>query len=245
MKCGATRSYRLNPAASRHKNPKKHYMKKTLLLAAAAVAALSSQAAISDYLNVTIDDKVVTEGATFDIELLDEYAFENLYPGQGLGNQYFADIKLENITPSNVKTTLSVNYTDHPTKAEAEADPKAWGSLQICYNGMVEGNNCLPDLNVSGTVPGSKTATYQFDNKGVDPKVEIDNRKYELTLTAEGNSLKFFVNFVKSDNSGVADIIANDGAAEFFNLQGQRVDNPEKGLYIVKQNGKTSKMVIR
>jgi hypothetical protein len=48
-------------------------------------------------------------------------------------------------------------------------------------------------------------------------------------------------------SSAVNDIIADDANApvEYFNLQGVRVNNPENGLFIRRQGGKASKVIIR
>lgn len=51
--------------------------------------------------------------------------------------------------------------------------------------------------------------------------------------------------YFKTDDPGSVGIVAAEGAAEYFNLQGVRVAQPENGLYIVRQNGKVSKQVIR
>ena len=49
-----------------------------------------------------------------------------------------------------------------------------------------------------------------------------------------------------SAGSGVAGIEADENApVEYYNLQGVRVANPEKGLYIVKQGNKVEKRVIK
>ncbi len=46
--------------------------------------------------------------------------------------------------------------------------------------------------------------------------------------------------------SGVADIVVDENApVEYYNLQGVRVANPEKGIYIVKQGSKVTKQVIK
>ncbi len=50
------------------------------------------------------------------------------------------------------------------------------------------------------------------------------------------------------ESAGVQDVIVEDNTAiapEYFNLQGVRVDNPESGLYIVRQGNKVRKVVIR
>lgn len=43
---------------------------------------------------------------------------------------------------------------------------------------------------------------------------------------------------------GVESIEAKDGEAVYFNLQGLRVDNPEKGVFIRIQNGKSTKIAL-
>ena len=47
--------------------------------------------------------------------------------------------------------------------------------------------------------------------------------------------------------TGVESISVEDSVAplEYFNLQGVRVENPENGLYIVRQGNKVSKQLIR
>lgn len=44
---------------------------------------------------------------------------------------------------------------------------------------------------------------------------------------------------------GVEGIEAENGVAEYYNLQGMRVENPEKGMYIRVQNGKTQKFIVK
>lgn len=53
--------------------------------------------------------------------------------------------------------------------------------------------------------------------------------------------------FNGSEENGVESVIIGeaDGVKEYFNLQGVRVANPENGLFIVRQGGKTTKQVIR
>ena len=232
-------------------------MKITLLLAAAAVACLSSQAAFSDVGKVSIEGTPVTEGATINVNTYhDEEWWEdpdtNEKEHMGGGFQYVAEIDLENLKDAEIPTTITVDYTDHPTQAMAEADRDAWGSLQICQKGAM----CFPGLSVDSTIPAKGTITWQFDNKipcaYPDAEDEHDamekaqpNRKYKVTLTADSQTLSFFVNFQYVDDTRVSDVIAADGAAEYFDLQGRRVANPANGLYIGKQNFKTSKMVIR
>ncbi len=43
---------------------------------------------------------------------------------------------------------------------------------------------------------------------------------------------------------GIDEIGAEAGAVEYYNLQGVKVENPEKGVFIKKQGGKTTKVVL-
>ena len=45
------------------------------------------------------------------------------------------------------------------------------------------------------------------------------------------------VEFIGMDNA--------DAPAEYYNLQGMKVNNPEKGIYIVRQGRKASKVVLK
>ena len=46
------------------------------------------------------------------------------------------------------------------------------------------------------------------------------------------------------ESSGIEDVNAEDAEVEYYNLNGVKVENPEKGIYIMKQGGKTSKVVL-
>ena len=49
----------------------------------------------------------------------------------------------------------------------------------------------------------------------------------------------------KDGNGAVAEIAADNAADEWFDLQGRKVNNPEKGIYIRKQGADTQKVVLR
>ena len=47
-----------------------------------------------------------------------------------------------------------------------------------------------------------------------------------------------------TDAAGVEEILAaDDSEAVYFNLQGQKVNNPERGIFIKVVNGKAAKVV--
>ena len=46
-------------------------------------------------------------------------------------------------------------------------------------------------------------------------------------------------------SSAIDEIVTEENTdVEYYNLQGVRVMNPEKGIYIKRQGGKTSKVVL-
>ncbi|MDE6485679.1 MAG: starch-binding protein [Duncaniella sp.] len=50
---------------------------------------------------------------------------------------------------------------------------------------------------------------------------------------------------VKDDTTMIEEVVAENGNAEFYNLQGQRVNNPEKGIYIMVKGGKAQKVAVK
>lgn len=62
------------------------------------------------------------------------------------------------------------------------------------------------------------------------------------SLVASGDNLKV----EESATTGIEGVEADENApAEYYNLQGVRVANPENGLYIVRQGNKVTKQIIR
>ena len=61
------------------------------------------------------------------------------------------------------------------------------------------------------------------------------------TFTADGAETKV----VLCDNAvGIEEIGADANAVEYYNLQGVKVENPEKGIFIKKQGGRATKVVL-
>ena len=67
--------------------------------------------------------------------------------------------------------------------------------------------------------------------------------KYLICLDAANKKLYLFN---AANTTGVEDVvIALNAPAEYYNLNGVKVENPATGIYIVRQGGKTFKAVIR
>lgn len=75
--------------------------------------------------------------------------------------------------------------------------------------------------------------------------------EYEGTIKAEfpdGFFADAFVTFFPElkEHAGVADVVIDENAAaEYFNLQGVRVANPENGIFIRRQGNKATKVLVK
>ena len=57
------------------------------------------------------------------------------------------------------------------------------------------------------------------------------------------NNIK--IECLKVDTTGIGAVEADDNdKAEYYNLQGIRVENPESGIYIMRRGGKTTKVIF-
>lgn len=138
------------------------------------------------------------------------------------------------------------------------------GQYDVVYR-VVNQNNSALDVDVNGTKcapvdftesdlwyhsaadamkTGEKT---QGVNVGQDGKLTIKMTKTAKAGEQNRFAFKSFKLFYKGNNgSGVQNIAIDDENApvEYYNLQGLRVANPDKGLYIVRQGNKTSKVIL-
>jgi hypothetical protein len=100
------------------------------------------------------------------------------------------------------------------------------------------------------TMPTSLSWTW-VETGDIDLKDYLNQKiqiafKYSSTDTKAGNwEIKNLVVKGKAVTTSVSDINVENGAVEYFNLQGVRVVNPENGIYVRRQGNKVSKVVIR
>ena len=74
-------------------------------------------------------------------------------------------------------------------------------------------------------------------------RAEGDITSVVLTPTSTCNISSIAVEYATSTPTGIAGIEAEDGEAVYFNLQGVRVQHPEKGIFIRVQNGNATKIM--
>ena len=73
----------------------------------------------------------------------------------------------------------------------------------------------------------------------------VPGTTYMAAVFRGQSQLSDVVNFTIDSSSGIADVDADDSApVEYYTVDGVRVDRPEKGLYIVRQGTKVSKVIF-
>ena len=229
-------------------------MKKLLLFSACAALATAAYAQnSSDYYTVSYKGEELGNGDTI---ICTDGIFENFTDQDG------------NVIVSELNFECDVNYqnvltNEYPILLEVEQVSGDFGSsyYQICY--QVEGgiSNCLLNPPYQTMLPGmfGKPFAWQLH---VYNALENGDAVYKLTSYAcEGgqqtNGLVVvdkvledtaFVVYVKLqyEDAGVESIgSADDSAPVYFDLQGRRVNNPSKGIFVVKEGKKVSKRIIR
>ncbi|MDE5607322.1 MAG: phosphodiester glycosidase family protein [Muribaculaceae bacterium] len=80
-----------------------------------------------------------------------------------------------------------------------------------------------------GSLAGTRHISYRYYTENGVAEIEADNEPDD------------------SENTGVEDIIddTDEAPAEYYNLQGIRVSNPSRGVYIVRQGDKVRKVLVR
>lgn len=126
----------------------------------------------------------------------------------------------------------------------------AWNSSVRC-----EGDGAVAGPTVNGD--GATLNNVEFYKEMLINEVPIysgaDAETLQATVTAWDAYSKTLVNgypvlaWQEGQTGGVNDIVADesDAPAEYYNLQGIKVANPENGIYIVRRGNKVTKEIIR
>lgn len=76
-----------------------------------------------------------------------------------------------------------------------------------------------------------------------EPLVAPENNSASIVIKAGGET--FTVTLVTDKPASVGELGASASKAVYYNLHGQKVLNPEKGMFIKVQDGKSSKVMLR
>ena len=235
-------------------------MKKTsLLLSLFALGAMTAYADYTEYYKVYYNGQEVKNGETIYMAPHSEMDFggEKIY-------SYEANLDFVNQTEDWISMWANILYTGLPTQQEAESDIDKWGSCTLCFaNGGVDGsdNNCvvppfveiMPDETYTGfqwqvhLAMAAETTVSRYQLKTIacygEPS-DIDKNdpsEYEM----EDGEFVVTIEFNPDPQAAVGINVADPSKAEYYTLQGVRVSQPEKGIYIVKRGNKVTKEFVR
>lgn len=223
-------------------------MKKLLLLATLALGITTASAGtfLESYV-VTCEGKPVTQGMTIYSSYLNEASKQFEAP----------DVRVT-LTEAAFIAELNIvsEFTGVPTYEEYKADKMAWGQPAVCYaiengdarcEGMV--GELISDINLRTTSPVD--VQFHLQSGGFPPAAPTKTGTYKVTLSAtvSGDDLTeplvYYV-VIGPDAAGVDGVIDDANVpAEYFDMTGRRVLNPEKGQLVIERKGnKTSKLIF-
>lgn len=205
-------------------------MKKLLLLGALAIGAFAANA--QDF-TVTVQGTEVNNGETVDSYCL--IIDEQEYKGQ-IFRQYQLLPEVHVTAPTDIELSITVTNTG------SVADPR----LQFCWP-----SNCEPI-----PVGESLTRTGKANNPedlAIDSTWFSDMPEGGITLSCKieivptanpANAFSFNLNMIGDpENNAVESIEADNAAPVYYNLNGVKVADPDHGIFILKQGGKTVKVI--
>lgn len=214
-------------------------MKKLLLLGAIALGAMTANA---QNLKVTVHGMEIENGSTVDCNnMLSEYV-EDEWDGV-IETWYEYQLLPEVFVTSTVDTYMTVTMTN--TTDKESVNLPVVPNLQICWP-----ENCIPvgvgaTVNPDGTLTANTPTDLQIDSmKFTDIPEEGFTLSCRILLTpAVGNPFSFNLNMIAEAGASVGGVMADEAAAEYYNLNGVRVANPDHGIFIVKKGNKVTKIV--
>lgn len=156
--------------------------------------------------------------------------------------------KNHQLTPQDDSFAAGIAGEAVEAKAVAVEDLKSCNYLDFV---KVSGVSCSLDAGKTKNYTISNgTTTFAVYNQFNLEMPELDaNKKYDIVgfvSSYNGNAQFQPISVVENSSSAIDEIGVDENApVEFFNLQGVRVENPENGIFVRRQGGKVSKVVIR
>lgn len=151
--------------------------------------------------------------------------------------------RLEGIIPANTGAVLRAESADTYTFVPS-----------ISYGTPVDGNmlvgyeaadndadsykefDDVPTGSYVLTVKNEKAAFYRWNASVNNPKFRVYNNKAYLQVPAAGNARAIYFSFDGEDATGIIETESENVKAQIYDLSGRRVQNVQKGIYIVNGN---------
>lgn len=228
-------------------------MKKFLLLSALAISAMSVNAeSFGDHFKLLYEGKEVTNGQ----ELVITECVDNTEFGEGYA--YECNLDIVNMKDEPAKMFGAMEWTGTPTYEDVVDGmknnyPYTWGMPMFCaeqcfafsqisagegYFDVVAsslGLNQFWTIHLNTIASKETVSKYKLFFAACDENGDrIEDAELELSLVIGGDN-----------GSGVESISVSDEAPVYYDLQGRKVVNPEKGIYLVKRGAKVAKELVR
>lgn len=125
------------------------------------------------------------------------------------------------------------------TKTVAAATAESF-RFKINHNGAWANSYVLPE-DVESVELGKEYELVGPEDFKRDMKIAADWTNVTVTVTIDGEKVKMVC---AAGEDGISAIEAENAPAIYFNLMGQRVANPENGVFVRVQNGKATKVIL-
>ena len=151
------------------------------------------------------------------------------------------------VPPAPGQTTASA---DGYVQFAVNLDATTWDELNADdrYGAAVEGE-AIVFSGLSSSVAlkcFTNSAALDADKAGACNAFKITPGTYDFKVTfAAGGNITLDVKMYSSGVECVGIDADNEYEAEYFNLQGVKVENPSNGIYIRRANGKVSKVFVK
>lgn len=193
-----------------------------------------------------VDYQKVSEGDVVEIKNLYK-TFEDDPAYYYVQAELMAYTRIVNLTSNDID--MSISYAED---GKQEDNAAQLGDVHAGFMTCV-GGSCTANNPFSFTInKDSETASTAGEHIGYEIASETQGlveqltlkAKYNMTATANGQTLHFTLLFDRSASTSVGSIEASDAPAVYYNMQGIQVANPEVGqIYIVRKGDKVSKVI--
>lgn len=195
---------------------------------------------------ITIDGVQVANGATVICDKLsaEKSYFEDEDPD-------YNEAVIEPHTSIANPTSKDVTFTTTRTVvSQQEGSIFSWCMGTTCVSAdVIKGETLLAGESFEGIAAHFEYTAANPEGDGQGPLYGVS--EWVITLSNDANpadTFTFNLRFDYNENSAAAVEgieIDNNVPAEYYNFQGVRVANPEKGMYIVKRGNKVTKEIVK
>lgn len=187
-------------------------------------------------LGLDTDDPLWTAGG--------DYSFaESSIEADGVVVSFSGQSELTNTDPRLYNSNGNIDLRIYKGESFNVTAPENYCLLQI--NFTKAGGNF--DMEAEGTFKAQGNSAVWDPDTGLDAPVSPDDEgeyvsevTFNIINTTRISTMTVY--YKKLGTTGVPDFEAADGEAVYYNLQGLRVQHPDRGIYIKVSNGKTEKL---